>query len=159
MSDKQKLRKVLEVAIVTSAADGVDYEEAMSFANSILPAIFTGEAVEEVLTTEAGIDIEDVDFSEITDLIPELIEIVQNAESIELDSNYMKEASSIIGDGIVINNLCMALSIRIANADGISAMEAGALDTVAQGLVNIDPEIVDGILAGLLAVEEAMSES
>ena len=159
MSDKEKLTKVLEVAVAASAADGVEYDEAMSLANSILPAVITGEAVEEFLTTEAGIDIEDVDFSELVDVIPEIIEIVKGAEAIELDSNYMQEASSIIGDGIVINNLCMALSIRIANADGISAMEAGALETVAQGLVNINPDIIDGILHGLTVAEEVAEEA
>ena len=157
MSDKERLKKVVEIALAASAADGVEYDEAMSLANSILPAVVTGEAVEEFLTTQTDIDIEDVKFEELLDIIPELTELLTGAEAIELDSNYMQEASSIIGDGIVINNLCMALSIRIAGADGISAMEAGALEIVAQGLVNINPDIIDGILHGLTVAEEAMS--
>ena len=158
MSDQERLKKVVEVAIAASAADGVEYDEAMSLANNILPVIVTGEIMEEFMVTEAGIEIEDVKFEELLDIIPELLELVQGAEAIELDSNYMQEASSIIGDGIVINNLCMALSIRIAGADGISAMEDRALGTVAQGLVNLDPELIDAILVGLSAAEERMSE-
>jgi len=157
MSDKERLKKVVEIALAASAADGVEYDEAMSLANSILPAVVTGEAVEEFITTQTDIDIEDVKFEELLDIIPELPELLTGAEAIELDSNYMQEASSIIGDGIVINNFCMALSIRIAAADGISGMEVGALDTIGQGLVNLDKEIIEGILEGLSVAEEAMS--
>jgi hypothetical protein len=158
MSDEQKLRKMMEVAICTAAADGLERGEVISTITSIMPVIAAGETIEEILT-KSGVDIqEDIDFALLLEMLDDITEIIDSAESISLDESYMQEASDVIGSGVVINNMTAALCNIIAGADGFSEQEAGAIMTVYRGLQNLDQGLTETIAEGLVALQVQAQE-
>ncbi|MEC7860318.1 MAG: hypothetical protein VX469_03500 [Pseudomonadota bacterium] len=159
MSDKERIEKIIEVAAAAAAADGIEAEEAMGLIENIMPIVAVGETMESVLE-EAGVEGQvDVNFEDVIEVIPNLMDIIQGSELIELNDDYMEEASKIIGDGLVINNLCMALCLLISAADEeISGAERAANATVANGLINLDQELINIMVKGLILSRAEMSE-
>ena len=158
MSDEQKLRKMMEVAICTAAADGLEQSEVISTITSVMPVIAAGETMEKILS-DSGIDIqEDIDFALLLEMLEDIQEIILSAESISLDESYMQEASDVIGSGAVINNLTAALCNIIAGADGFSDQEVGAIMTVYGGLQNLDQGLTETLVEGLVTLQVKAAE-
>ena len=150
---KERAAKVIEVAFVTAASDGMAQEEALMFVDKLVAIPLMGVATLTMLKEQGFAEGEEeigvLEFMEAaTDLKMDELELI------ELSDSYLKEASSVIGEGIVINNLCVALCMVLCAGDGnISDIEAEAFNKVAASLPNIDSELSSAIAEQLFEMD------
>ena len=98
---KERAAKVIEVAFVTAASDGMAQEEALMFVDKLVAIPLMGAATLTMLKEQGFAEGEEeigvLEFMEAaTDLKMDELELI------ELSDSYLKEASSVIGEGIVI---------------------------------------------------------
>tara|TARA_B100000674_G_C37474937_1_gene748810 strand:- start:114 stop:602 length:489 start_codon:yes stop_codon:yes gene_type:complete len=142
---KEKYSKIIEVAMSAAAADGISPHELVSTMGTItsVPAVLN--AMQNALE-KSGVQIESQEFDffawteALTDSISTDVE-TGDPELIDLDEVYMANASEIIGESLLLNNLCVGLAVYLCAQDGISSLEADAIKTVSSGLKNVDSEI------------------
>lgn len=141
---KEKYTKIVEVAMSTAAADGVSPHELMSTMATIasVPAVLEGlhHALEK---SGVQVETEEFDFMAWMDALNAIISEDNDPELIDLDDAYLADASATIGDSFLLNNLCVALCMYFCAQDGISNIEAEAIQKVAAGLTNIDGQIAN----------------
>ena len=133
---RQRVAKVIEVAFATAASDGLDPGEIIIFMDKLVAIPIAAEVIRSYLESE-GIKEEEIDLEEFIQATTDLK--VDKLELIELSDSYLREASSIIGEGVAINNLCVALCIVLCAGDGeVSGLESESINKVASSLPSIN---------------------
>ena len=133
---RQRVAKVIEVAFATAASDGIAPGELIIFMDKLVAIPIVAEGIRSYLESE-GIEEEEIDLGEFMQAATDLK--VDTLELIELSDSYLREASSIIGEGVAINNLCVALCIVLCAGDGeVSGLESESINKVASSLPSID---------------------
>ena len=133
---KQRVAKVIEVAFATAASDGISPGELIIFMDKLVTIPIVAEGIRNYLEGE-GIEEEEIDLGEFMQAATDLK--VDTLELIELSDSYLREASSIIGEGVAINNLYVALCIVLCAGDGeVSGLESESINKVASSLPSIN---------------------
>jgi len=156
---KDKYSKIVEVALASAAADGVSPHELMSTMGTITSVPTVLEAVHHALK-ENGVEIEleEFDFMAWMEALNASIGDGNDPELVELDDAYLADASEIIGDSFLLNNLCVALCMYFCAQDGISNIEADAIQKVAAGLKNIDGKIANMMANSMMQILNALGD-
>tara|TARA_Y100000591_G_scaffold48462_1_gene36812 strand:- start:1239 stop:1724 length:486 start_codon:yes stop_codon:yes gene_type:complete len=142
---KEKYTKIVEVAMATAAADGISPNELVSTMGTIMSVPTVLEAVQNELKEKSDIEfeVEEFDFMAWMDALNSVIVDGDDPELVDLNDAYLANASEIIGESLLLNNLCVALSLYFCAQDGISNVEADAIQKVSASLKNIDGEIAN----------------
>ena len=156
---KDKYSKIVEVALASAAADGVSPHELMSTMGTITSVPTVLEAVHHALK-ENGVEIEleEFDFMAWMEALNASIGDGNDPELVELDDAYLADASEIIGESFLLNNLCVALCMYFCAQDGISNIEADAIQKVAAGLKNIDGKIANMMANSMMQILNALGD-
>ena len=137
---KQRWTKVIEVAFATAASDGIDPGEVIIFMDKLVAIPIVAQSIRNFLESEGIAEEEEIDMDEFLQAVTDLK--LDKLELIELSDSYLKEASSIIGEGMAINNLCVALCIVLCAGDGeVSGLESESINKVASSLTSIDSSL------------------
>ena len=148
MSDT-KLNKAYEVALICAAQDGLEPEEVMSMADSVMTTPMLTMMMGQFFNEE---ELEDYDLMGAIEGMGEITKMLETAELGIIDDSYMSEVADIFGDSPVYNNLCLALCIVFCGADGeISSMEGEAINAVASNLTNLDSEVFQTLAEKVIA--------
>ena len=156
---KDKYSKIVEVALASAAADGVSPHELMSTMGTITSVPTVLEAVHHALKKNGvEIELEEFDFMAWMEALNASIADGNDPELVELDDAYLADASEIIGDSFLLNNLCVALCMYFCAQDGISNIEADAIQKVAAGLKNIDGQIANMMANSMMQILNALGD-
>ncbi len=159
---KEKYSKIIEVAMSAAAADGISPHELVSTIGTITSVPTVLNAMQEALE-KSGVEVESQEFDffawseALSDSISSDVE-TGDPELIDLDEAYMASASEVIGESILLNNLCVGLAVYFCAQDGISSLEAEAIETISSGLKNVDGSIALLMANSMQQVLESMAD-